>query len=436
MLYSNELQNLLFDIISDMEHHKKLFVKNPDKDFSRKRKLSFRETIQIILTMEKDSVKRELLKFFDFSTDSPTDAAFNQQRNKILPTAFEYLFKEFSQQLPVENFYKGYLLLACDGSCLRTPINRDIAETLCDYEKNAKPFNMIHLNALYDLLNHRYIDAVIQPVHDRNERNALYEMLDRYSESQKSIFIADRGYISFNVFEHIRKINQKYLVRAKDIRTKHGFLYTANLPDEEFDIVINEVLTQRRDKDNKIHHRRYIKKETNFSFWSNDTVYPITYRVVRFKLSDGTYECLVTNLSQEEFSTDEIKNIYRIRWGIETSFRELKYAVGLINFHTIKLDTILQEIWAKLLLFNFSEAMVLRLATENTAISKHTKHRYQINSTNAVYLCRLFLRLYSKISAFKLETLIIENVLPVRLGRKFQRYTVTNRPAGFGYRTP
>lgn len=436
MLYSNELRDFLFDIISDMEFRKKQFVRNPEKDFSRKRKLSFSETIQIILTMEKDSVKRELLKFFDFSTDSPTDAAFNQQRNKILPTAFEYLFKEFSQKLPAENFYKGYLLVACDGSCLRTPINPNITETLCDYEKNVKPFNMVHLNALYDLLNHRYIDAVIQPCHKRDERSALYEMLDRYPQDHKSIIIADRGYISFNVFERIRNINQNYLIRAKDIRTKCSFLYSANLPDEEFDIVINEVLTQRRDKDNKLQHRRYIKKKTNFSFWSDAAVYPITYRVVRFKLPDGTYESLVTNLTQEEFSTDEIKEIYRMRWGIETSFRELKYAVGLINFHTIKLDTILQEIWAKLLIYNFSEAIVLQLATEKVAVSGHTKHRYQINSTNAVYLCRLFLRLYSKISAFKLETLIIENVLPVRLGRKFQRYTVTNRPAGFGYRTP
>ena len=79
MLYSNELRNFLFDIISDMELRRKEFIRNPEKDFSRKRKLSFSETIHIILTMEKDSVKRELLKFFEFSSDSPTDAAFNQQ---------------------------------------------------------------------------------------------------------------------------------------------------------------------------------------------------------------------------------------------------------------------------------------------------------------------------------------------------------------------
>ena len=53
-----------------------------------------------------------------------------------------------------------------------------------------------------------------------------------------------------------------------------------------------------------------------------------------------------------EFSTEEIKELYALRWGIETSFRELKYAVGLTSFHSKKHEYIIQEIWARLLLYN------------------------------------------------------------------------------------
>ena len=51
---------------------------------------------------------------------------------------------------------------------------------------------------------------------------------------------------------------------------------------------------------------------------------------------------------------EEIKELYHKRWGIETSFRELKYAIGLSALHSKKRESIKQEIYARLLLYNFS----------------------------------------------------------------------------------
>ena len=78
----------------------------------------------------------------------------------------------------------------------------------------------------------------------------------------------------------------------------------------------------------------------------------MTFRVIRFKLTDDKYEVLITNLSQEEFTVDELKNIYAMRWGIETSFRNLKYSLSLMLFHSKKTEYILQEIFLLTLLFN------------------------------------------------------------------------------------
>jgi len=58
--------------------------------------------------------------------------------------------------------------------------------------------------------------------------------------------------------------------------------------------------------------------------------------MIRIKISDDKYETLVTNLRVDEFSADDIKKIYKLRWGIETSFRELKYHIGLTTFHSKK----------------------------------------------------------------------------------------------------
>ena len=59
--------------------------------------------------------------------------------------------------------------------------------------------------------------------------------------------------------------------------------------------------------------------------------YDIEFRIVRIRLDNGTYICIATNLSGEEFPLEEINKLYRMRWREETSFRELKYTIGLIN---------------------------------------------------------------------------------------------------------
>ena len=72
--------------------------------------------------------------------------------------------------------------------------------------------------------------------------------------------------------------------------------------------------------------------------------------MVRLEVEEGKYETLVTNT---DYSVQELKNLYASRWGIETSFRDLKYSVGLVNFHAKKKEGILQEIFARFTNFNF-----------------------------------------------------------------------------------
>ena len=81
-------------------------------------------------------------------------------------------------------------------------------------------------------------------------------------------------------------------------------------------------------------------------------------RIIRIKIGEDNYESIITNLDRNEFPTEDIKFLYGVRWGIETSFRELKYAVGLSAFHAKNRNSIKQEIYAKLLFYNFSEKLI------------------------------------------------------------------------------
>ena len=39
-------------------------------------------------------------------------------------------------------------------------------------------------------------------------------------------------------------------------------------------------------------------------------------------------------MPSDDFPTEKIKQLYNSRWAIETSFRKLKYTIGLSNFHS------------------------------------------------------------------------------------------------------
>ena len=84
-----------------------------------------------------------------------------------------------------------------------------------------------------------------------------------------------------------------------------------------------------------------------------------------------------------------VLTLYYSRWGIESSFRKLKYTIGLSSFHSYKPEYIKQEIWAKLIAYNMTETMITCTVTE----AHNTKHEYKVNFTVAAHICRVFLRL-------------------------------------------
>ena len=158
--------------------------------------------------------------------------------------------------------------------------------------------------------------------------------------------------------------------------------------------------------------------------------HPISFRIVRFLTDAGTYVCAATNLSPAEFPLDELRELYRLRWGEETSFRELKYTIGLVNFHSRKKELIYQEIFARLILYNFCE-----LVTQHVAVvtSKSTKHDYRINFTTAVNICRAYLK--DGGDEMELTALIQRHLTPIRRDRRYPLKLRPKRNRDFMYRT-
>ena len=70
-IYLAQLKATLDNCIDELEQIHFLFSKNPETDFSRKRKLIFKKYIQFMLLMQGKSVSNEILDFFSHSLSTP-----------------------------------------------------------------------------------------------------------------------------------------------------------------------------------------------------------------------------------------------------------------------------------------------------------------------------------------------------------------------------
>ena len=287
-------------------------------------------------------------------------------------------------------------------------------------------------------MNNTYIDAIIEGAKINNEQRALTRMVDR-SSIRNAILLADRGYEGYNSLAHVQEKGWKFLFRIKD--GIGGIVSGLDLPDtEEFDVFFDMHLTRKQTNETKEllkDKNRYkkIKSEHQFDYFparNRKSIpvppYAISFRIVRFRVSDSTVETVITNLDSSLFPPSELKKLYALRWGIETSFRSLKYTVGLLHFHAKKVEHIHQEIFARLIMYNFSE-----LITSHIVIQlRNRKYAYKTNFSAAVHICRQFF--LGNVSPPIAETLIARTLSPIRPGRSCPRKPSSKSAVSFIYR--
>lgn len=96
MQFSEEVKATLWKLIDEMSLNVSEFTVHPEKDFTRKKKWDFPTVLKFIISMESQSLKNELHKYFGYTMDCPSTASFNQRRAQIRAKAFQSLFVSFT----------------------------------------------------------------------------------------------------------------------------------------------------------------------------------------------------------------------------------------------------------------------------------------------------------------------------------------------------
>lgn len=446
MITHQTIKHLFQSAVRNVTAHIRDYSVHPEKDFSRTRKFPADKLIPFLVAEGSSSTRVELLDFFGFNPDAPTSSALRQQRAKLKPEAIKEVFDYFNTSLismeqPAHSAAPGYRCLAADGSTVSfysTP--RFSTDNYFVSEGHSmKGFYSVHVNGLFDIDRHLYMDALLQPVHEKDEFRAFCTMVDRLPliPGISDIYIGDRGYCSYNNMAHTIQKGQYFLFRSKDVLSK-GILKNLGLPAEGvFDQTVTITIKRRQSKKILIppdSYPRFVGADISFDYvqYGSDDTYTMTFRAVRIQLPSGSYECLVTNLPCGDFLPERLAELYFSRWKIECAYRDLKYTIGMVSFHSCKAMHIEQEVFAKLLLYNITEALVQSTVLE----TGNTKHEYKVSFTRAAHICRAFLRLPAKEDRMDIAALLRKELIPIRGDREYPRLQTAHfrKPKYFAYR--
>lgn len=400
----------------------------------RKRSLTPQDTIKLLMFMEGGSLNRELHK----AGVNITPSAFIQRRKQIPVDVMEDILESFNARCRDEKTYKGYRVLAVDGTAVN--MARDPkAPTFVQDDSHPRGYNQFHVTPLYDIINKTYQHCVIQPQPRQDEIGALLFMLTWFDFPQKTLIIGDRGFESYNLFAHfLEHPTLDFLIRVRQDRS--AMREIRKLPMEELDTDVSVVITTTQKKEDKEngHILVQIRKDKNRTYstktragrWDFPSPYSMKFRVVRFLLSTGEYETLATSLPRNLFPLNELKELYFTRWRVELAFRELKYGVGLVNLHGKKPQFVQQEIWAAMIMSNFSSRIARQVVLEK---KKKNIYEYAVNMQMAIYLCKEFFRAKDE-NGEHLMLDIARYTEPIRQGRSDLRNIKSKSFVGFVYR--
>ena len=183
-------------------------------------------------------------------------------------------------------------------------------------------------------------------------------------------------------------------------------------------------------------YKKYISPNTKNQRWDFKQFETIKCRVVKFRINDPNsgkevWEVLITNLNRFEFPVKKMKELYHMRWDIETSFRELKYALGAVQFHSRKDDFVEMELISHLIMFNVVSRTINAVSVPQASSKKHT---YVLTFKDAVTLVRKYFRLHSHEPPNRIYAELLGYTRPVVSGRSDKRNMKPKTAIWFVYR--
>lgn len=341
--------------------HSKEFMERARRhssDFTRKRKMEFPRLVIFMMNLVRTSVQTTLDRFFGV-TGTPdiqmTQQSFSEARQKLNPEACRELFLHTVAQVYAHDVdrWHGMAVIAIDGSKLQLPNDKQLLETFGGTGPGASS-PTAQASIAYDMLNNVIVDAEIEPL-SIGEHELATRHIERVAQTEgigDALVIFDRGYSSVELMGLAEEKGHKFLVRLR----------------RKFNIGIDALK-------NGMHEYELA--------YSKGT---LKVRVIKFELPSGEIETLVTNLTDTCMGIEEFKELYFMRWPVETKYGEIKLKMEVENFSGRTEIAIRQDFFMTVMLSNVIAVGTREAqpAVDKAREGKENKYRYKVNVNHAI----------------------------------------------------
>ena len=386
-----------------------------EKDFTRERKLDFRTVAILILQKSVKSLSCKLNEFFGHVEDGATAGAFTQARAKFNSE----FFKNLNRRSYAEGWYsdgdykryKGYRLLAVDGTKIRLPdsssVRNEFGTIKIKNQYEERDYTGGQGSVMYDVLNECVIDSEIVP-----SKTGEIELAKRHFEFCQSgdLVMFDRGYAGYLVFA---------------IMVSQGIDFVCRCSKTAFKVVEEFLASDAKDRIITLTPCDDIRREVAEKGLPSS----IQIRLVKVVLPNGEIEVLATSLlDKKKHPRSDFKNLYNMRWGIETFDARIKNNLSLENFSGRTAEAVKQDFYATMLIANIESELTGEIDDELENRTGDNKYQYKVSKTvsyNSIKDKLFELLMYSKdesdVLIKQIQDLFRKNTVPIRPERSAPR---------------
>ncbi|MBG6073671.1 MULTISPECIES: IS4 family transposase [unclassified Polaromonas] len=328
--------------------------------FTRIRKLPLPSLVALLLCGMRMSIQAELDQFFAHLRQQAqlvrnvSEQAFSQARAKLsldaIPQLNDWLI-ERARHYGFLPLWRGLRLVAADASTVRFGVRT--SNVNCPALADQIAFGLFLPTAELMLATSLY------SVRDNNERQMLFEHLDRLSSSD--LLLMDRGYPCCWLVSVLNQRRLPFCMRVE----KSGSGNFACVRD-----FLRSGLTEKN-----VMLRAPNKRDCEDYECPRE---PQTVRLVRHIAPNGAVRVLMTNLlDRQRFPAACFSDLYHQRWGIEEAFKRLKHRLNLEHVSGLSQQAVVQDVAAKILCDNL-QALTSRAAHEGAHLpeSGRINHAY------------------------------------------------------------
>lgn len=324
------------------------------KDFVRDRILTLPVLVMFFLRLRGGvSLQSALDAFFAPGEEAlsflrtVTKSALCQARQKFKASAFAELnglwVGGWHQAHTGYERWCGLRVVAADGVCFRVPKWRENLQTFGWGPNDDGSVLMTRCLGLFSTATKQFLHIEIGN-YSQGERALLVKSLEHLHSSD--LLVMDRGYPAWWLFALLQQRGRHFCARIDHCAWPLVKQFLALDLDDW--VAPSRALSARS---------RGQLKALDLPD-SPEVPEAVHLRLIRLKRPDGACTVLVTSLTdQSAYSLEAFAHLYGQRWGIEESFKTLKHHLDIEGFTGELPQSIEQEIQAKALLYNITQAL-------------------------------------------------------------------------------